>query len=226
MSNTKPVLFNFTDSLDGVNFDEIQAEVDKDGSRGRFINEPGLYTLTVTKVESFETKDPKEGWISFKVFLEDIDGKSTNDMIFVPTTVNIRYPTASGKNELWAIIKLQKFASAVGIDAQGKSIFAAIQKMFTTTDSLVGRSGKFRIDYETPNYADRLGDGFVLLLSGKPALDPETGEIIEFPKKADAGIYCTTVLKKKFSGWLTIVEYIKDEAPVKLEKVSSILGMA
>lgn len=220
------LLFEFDDSLEGINFDELQTEIEKDAKRGRFIDEPGVYTLKVDRVEIMEIKEPKPNWSAVKVYLKDIDGRETNEMLFIPTTNDVKYPTNSGKNQLWAIIKLQKFATSIGIDMQGKQLFVGIQKMFGNLTSLVGRTGRYRLDFETANHAEPVGEGWVLVLSGKPVMrEDDPTEVQEFPKKSDAELYCTQIARKKFSAFLSIVEYMQGEVVEKTEKAGKILGL-
>jgi hypothetical protein len=219
-------LFDFSDSLDGVDFDTLQEEIDKDSKRGRFIDEPGIYTLKVDRVEVIELDTPIPNWAAFKVYLRDTNGRETNEFLFVPMTCDIKYPTSSGKNQLWAIIKLQKFALSLGIDMQGRQIFVAIKKMFKSDTAIVGRTGRFRLDYETSNHAEPIGDGWALVLSGKTVMQKDDPSEVEvFPKKQDAGIYCKDIAKKKFSGFLSIVECLAGEVVEKTEKSGKILGM-
>lgn len=208
MTELNKNLFNFdSDSLSDVNFDEIQAEVDQ-MKDGKYIDEPGLYSLTVQSVSRKEAKNPVEGWMLVDVVFEDPNGKTIKEKVTVPLTVNLRYPTKTGKNELWAIKKLQAFAAGLGIDLRGAHMFRRIAEMFGDSEALVGKSAKVRIGYETSTYSEPYGEkGVALISAGKPVLDA-SGDILNFPSRQDAEVYAVSVLKKKYSAFMRVLEFI------------------
>lgn len=214
-------LFDHKDSLDMGKLKELQSEVDsmQDGS---YIDEPGIKSVTIESVALHEQQNPKEGWVCVKVVLKDVNGRTITAYPLVPTTVDLEYPTVSGKNKLFALKKLQQFGDCFGISFRGPEIFKLIKEFFGSTTALVGKTGNIRVGYEHSSYCEKYEDGFCIISNGKPVV-AEDGEILCLPTRKDVSVYGTTVLKKKISIGVGILEFIKSDA--EPEREPEILGM-
>ncbi len=215
-------LFNNKDSLSDAKLEEIQEAVDG-MSEGSYMDEPGIKNVTIDAVVLHEKKVPVDNWIMVKVTLKDVNGKTKDEYVTLPTTTNVEYNTASGKNKLWAIKKLQQFGDCFGLSFRGPGMFSLIAEMFGSSEALIGKTGQIQLGYETNTYPEEHGDGLCIMSAGKPVLDPETNEVLVLPSKADVQAYCTSVLKKKVSMYLSITKFLP--SAVEAEKEPEILGL-
>ena len=222
MTELSNALFTHTDSLSPEKLEAIQEAVDSI-KEGAYMDEPGIKNVTIDSVALHQQTSPKEGWVCLKIILKDINGKTKDIYPLVPTTTDVEYPTSTGKGKLFAIKKLQQFGDCFGISFRGPAMFQLIAQMFGSTEALVGKTGQVRLGYETNTHMEGYNNGFCIIDNGKAILDPETGEVLELPTKADVEQYCRDTLKRKVSLYLAITEFLP--SAVKAEKEPEILGM-
>jgi hypothetical protein len=201
---------DITDSGEMVDLEAIQEQAIQEQNKGAFINDPGQYSLQIRSVEQHIPKNPVQGWAMVKVTLADTNGKEIREFLTVPLTPNPEYPTKSGKNKLWAYIKLQAFAGAFGMDLRGKKFFDGVKLYFGNGgERMLGLEGSVEVGYEHKNYAQyQSKDKYAVVIGDKVHTD-EDGEVVAFADKVGVFHYIENELQKPYSQFVSILKYNK-----------------
>ena len=205
-------MINFDSIIDSASADleAMQTQLDAESEKGKFIQDPGVYSLNVVEMLDVTKPTTPEGWAMVKLVLQDTNGRELSHWLTLPLTNNVHYPTKSGKNTLWAVKKIQDFTSALGLDFRGDKFLKNLKKYFGNGgEAIKGQIGQFEIGYETGNYAQYVGkDQYQVVVGNKPFLDENGTPVVLTDHTAVEG-YITTTLNKQYSAFMSIIGYIK-----------------
>lgn len=192
-----------------------QAEFDankKEGSGGKFLNEPGSYDMTIKEVTFQDTPNSKDNaWISAAIVLESPEGKTLKHFQMVPLECRNSFLFGSEKS-VFPLETLQKFLRGLGIVFDYDNGMAQVGAIFGNPNVLIGKTIKVRLGYKGPHIKFLGKDKVVLVEADHKTLKIEG----EFANK-DAAIAAAEeagINKQKIAGFINILEFFPAKEPL------------
>ncbi len=184
--------------------EEFQAKQASQG--GKFIREPGTYSLIVTGVEAKQVNGFDNDWYDFVFSLENTDGQSMNHFLSIPTTAHKSFMFGK-KKSLSEYNKLEKFLLGFGVRLEYSTAITQIAKLFEdAADSFVGKQITLRVGF-TSNHLKYLGkDGDI---SKYKIVDKNDQEVVPLVFKGyEAAEQYAKENNIKMSGFIRVLEVI------------------
>lgn len=114
---------------------------------GKWIKDPGTYSLIIKGVEMTGASQYDNQWINFKFTLENSDGQMATHFVEVPTTAANNYMYGA-KKSLGNYSKLEKFLKGFGVDLEFTQAIHQIEKLFSDAEkTFVGKTFSARLAY-------------------------------------------------------------------------------
>ena len=179
-------------------------EIKRQQTGGKWIKEPGTYTMAVKAVtiKDPNTYDPQ--WINVQISLENAAGEEFNTFLTVPTTAEKSFLFGS-KKSLREFNDLAKFFLGLGIKLDYATAIFQLSDIFSDTANLIGQTITLRLGFYGNHikYAGKVDDVPSYLIVSKDGTDL-TGRV--------------------FSGFDAANAYATEEA-IKLQKFMKILDV-
>lgn len=157
---------------------------------GKWIKDPGTYSLIVKGVEMTGASSFDNQWINFKFTLENSDGQIATHFVEVPITAANNYMYGV-KKSLVNYAKLEKFLKGFGFELEFTQAIIQLEKLFSDAEKVfVGKTFSARIAYTTL-HSKYLG---------------KEGEISQYQIVDKDG---NAVVETKFAGYEAIDTYAK-----------------
>lgn len=130
-------------------------------SGGKWINEPGTYSLIVTGVTVKEASQYDSQWVNVLFNLEDSEGKCANHFLEVPTTNEKSFMYGS-KKSLAPYNNLDRFLKGFGVTLEFTEAISQLESLFSDPEkTFIGKTISVRMGYYS-NYTKYVGkDGDV-----------------------------------------------------------------
>jgi hypothetical protein len=198
--------------MSGINFKTASApvmtaeefETKRQQTGGKWIKEPGTYTMVVKAVSIKDPNPFDTQWINVQLALENASGEEFNTFLTIPTTAEKSFLFGS-KKSLREFNDLAKFFLGLGINLDYATAIHQLSDVFSDTANLIGQTITLRLGYygKHVKYVGKVDNVSSYIIAEKDGTDA-TGRV--------------------FSGFDAANAYAAEEA-IKLQKFMKVLDV-
>ncbi len=213
MSNIPSFKTNSKPQLSSQEFDATK----KDG--GKFISDPGTYSMTIKAFSFGEVNPYDSAWINATVTLEDAQGRDLRHFLDIPTECRNSY-LFGDKKSTHNLENLQRFLRGLGIVFDYDNGMEQIGAIFGNPDQLIGKPLNVRLGYKGPHIKYVSKDEFLVV--EKDDVTPKLEGSFPNKKAAEAAATEAGIKMNKNAGFINVLEiFSAKEAAIDLEAPST-----